>query len=52
MNTGYDDALTLACKAWLMCPRMTNGTMTIKLSKWYGRILADVIDFKEEKDGK
>lgn len=49
MNHGYDDALTLACKAWLMSPRMTEGTMTIKLSSWYGRIVADVIHFEEKK---
>lgn len=48
MNLGFDDALTLACKGWQMCPRMTEGTMTIKLSVWYGRIVADTIDFKEK----
>lgn len=49
MNQGADDALTLACKAWLMCPKTCEGTMTIKLSFWYGRILADVINFEEKK---
>lgn len=46
---GYDDALTLACKAWLISPRMSRGTMTIKLSAWYGRIVADPIHWEDEK---
>lgn len=49
MNQGYDDALTLACKAWLMCPRTIKGTMTIKLLPWYGRFTAEVIKFEEEE---
>lgn len=52
MNQGHDDVLTLACKAWLMCPRMTKGTMTIKLSEWYGRIVADVIGWEDENGNR
>lgn len=44
----YDDALTLACKAWLISPRMSEGTMTIKLTSWYGRIVAAPIHFEEK----
>lgn len=51
MNNGPDDALTLACKAWLISPRTTKGTMTVKLSAWYGRIVADPIKFEEETNG-
>lgn len=31
-----------------MCPKVIEGTMTIKLSAWYGRIVADVIKFEEK----
>jgi hypothetical protein len=44
------DALTLALIAWTIAPRTTTGTLTIKLSAWYGRITADPIAFTEEGD--
>lgn len=46
---GFDDALTLACKAWLQSPHTTRGTLTIKLNPWYGRIVADVVHYEEEE---
>ncbi len=49
-NDRWDDALTLAVKAWLISPRMSRGTMTIKLNEWYGRIVAAPIAFEEEEE--
>lgn len=42
------DPLAIACQTMLQAPYVTYGTVTIKLTRWFGNVLGDVM--KVEKD--
>lgn len=37
------DPLAIACQTMLQAPYVVHGTVTIKLTKWFGNILGDVV---------
>lgn len=44
------DPLAIATQTMLQCPYVTEGTVTIKLSRWYGKFVGDVEKVEQRRN--